>query len=159
MRETNSHIYFYGGIYSNFYPCKIIYNKTEYISSEQLYMAKKALFFNDLNSYEKILKTDKPIKAKALGKKVANFSQAEWDLVKLDIMIECCFEKFNQNDNLKKQLISTNKILVEASPYDHTWGVKLSENDDRILDENQWQGQNLLGIALMQVRDKLINNQ
>jgi ribA/ribD-fused uncharacterized protein len=158
MRETSSHIYFYGGIYSNFYPCKIIFNNLEYISSEQLYMARKALYFNDLISFEKILKTKKPLDAKKLGKKVKDFSKEKWDLVCLEIMEECCFAKFNQNEDLKKELLSNNKILVEASPYDGIWGVKLAENDDRILDEKNWQGQNLLGKALMNVRNKIMNN-
>jgi len=50
-------------------------------------------------------------------------------------------------------LMTGSKILVEASPEDCIWGVGLEENDPLILDEANWKGQNLLGKALMKVRD------
>ena len=45
--------------------------------------------------------------------------------------------------------------MVEGSPYDGIWGVKLGLDDPRIHDPNQWQGENLLGFALMEARDIL----
>lgn len=48
-----------------------------------------------------------------------------------------------------------NKILVEASPYDKIWGIGLAVTDPRAADQDKWQGQNLLGKALMRVRDTL----
>ena len=158
MRTTETHIFFFGGIYSNFHSCLITWNENIYKSSEQLYMARKALYFDDYDSFNKILETTNPLKAKKLGRKVKNFSQESWDKVKLEVMTEVCFEKFYQNPELKKELCSNNKILVEASPYDAIWGIKLAECDDRVLDESKWQGQNLLGIALMNVRNKLNKN-
>lgn len=155
MRETATHIYFYGGIYSNFYPCKIRFNNIEYISSEQLYMARKALYFKDTESFDKILKTTKPLDAKKIGRKVKNFKQEEWEIVRQQIMEEVLYLKFSQNLDLKKQILSTNKILVEASPYDDIWGIKLAVDDDRILNEASWQGKNLLGISLMNIRQEL----
>lgn len=46
-------------------------------------------------------------------------------------------------------------MLVEASPFDGIWGVKLGIEDLRIEDPNQWCGENLLGFALMEARDIL----
>ena len=43
----------------------------------------------------------------------------------------------------------------EANPKDTRWGIGLSAEDDRVLDESQWQGENLLGKVLMQVRQEL----
>ena len=64
--------------------------------------------------------------------------------------------KFTQNKKLKDYLKSTgNSILVEASPYDAVWGVKMSMDNDDILYPEKWNGQNLLGFALMQVRDDI----
>jgi hypothetical protein len=64
--------------------------------------------------------------------------------------------KFGQNSRLKATLLSTeNKIIVEASPYDTIWGIGLYHEDDRVLDEKNWKGMNLLGKALMEVREKL----
>lgn len=45
--------------------------------------------------------------------------------------------------------------LVEGSPYDKIWGVKIDWKDDKILDEKNYKGLNLLGKALMQVRNEL----
>ena len=48
-----------------------------------------------------------------------------------------------------------NKILVEASPYDGIWGIKMAETDKMAQNPLKWNGFNLLGFALMEVRDVL----
>ncbi|WP_374729478.1 NADAR domain-containing protein [Caballeronia calidae] len=45
--------------------------------------------------------------------------------------------------------------LVEASPHDVIWGAGLGEHHPDITDKSKWRGQNLLGQALMKVRDTL----
>ena len=71
-------------------------------------------------------------------------------------MVDVNIAKYSQNASLKKLLLSTeNKVIVEASPMDIIWGVGLHPNDDKVLDESNWRGQNLLGKTLMEVRDKL----
>ena len=47
------------------------------------------------------------------------------------------------------------KILVHASPTDQLWGIGLAANDIRARKPAEWQGKNLLGFALMEVRDEL----
>ena len=64
--------------------------------------------------------------------------------------------KFSQNQNFKDFLLSTgDKILVEASPYDRIWGIGMLETDNRAENPLLWNGENLLGFALMEVRDQL----
>jgi ribA/ribD-fused uncharacterized protein len=71
-------------------------------------------------------------------------------------MVEGLFEKFNQNPLLKEALLNTcDTIIVEASPVDRIWGIGLTEDDPRALDQSTWRGQNLLGITLMRVRDAI----
>lgn len=48
-----------------------------------------------------------------------------------------------------------NKILVEASPVNRIWGIGMSANHNQIYNPKSWNGQNLLGFALMEVRNKL----
>ena len=43
----------------------------------------------------------------------------------------------------------------ETNSLDSRWGIGLYAEDDRVLDESQWQGENLLGKVLMQVRQEL----
>lgn len=60
-------------------------------------------------------------------------------ILKLDIYINTMwtsiynkrnYHKFLQNDNLRRFLLSAeDKILVETSPYDGVWGVKMSASD------------------------------
>ncbi|MDR0273088.1 MAG: NADAR family protein, partial [Clostridiales bacterium] len=53
-------------------------------------------------------------------------------------------------------LLSTNdKILVEASPLDTIWGIGYSKDNDKAANPQNWRGLNLLGFALMEVRDEL----
>ena len=59
--------------------------------------------------------------------------------------------------SIKNILISTkDSILVEASPYDKIWGIGMSANNENIENSLLWGGLNLLGFALMEVRDELI---
>ena len=46
-------------------------------------------------------------------------------------------------------------VLVEASPYDAIWGIRLAASSPEAQDPMKWRGQNLLGFALMEVRDEL----
>lgn len=64
--------------------------------------------------------------------------------------------KFSQNPELLAFLNSTgDSVLVEGSPYDGIWVVKLSIDDPGINNPCNWQGENLLGFALMETRDTL----
>ncbi len=44
--------------------------------------------------------------------------------------------------------------MVEASPYDHIWGIQLSVDVPEAQNPFGWRGENLLGFALMEVRDE-----
>ena len=130
----------------------------EYCCAEQYMMGQKALLFNDKESFEKILSAKHPKTIKALGRQVRNFDGTEWDKIKYKIVLNGNFYKFIQNNEMMEMLISTgNKVLVEASPYDKIWGIGLDENNEKIKDPNYWRGENLLGFALMEVRDVLKN--
>jgi ribA/ribD-fused uncharacterized protein len=97
-----------------------------------------------------------PKTIKALGRQVINFDEKEWDKVKYKIVLNGNYYKFSQNVDMLEALRSTgNKVLVEASPYDKVWGVGLDENNEKIYNPSYWKGENLLGFALMEVRDEL----
>jgi len=49
-----------------------------------------------------------------------------------------------------------NKKFVEASPIDKIWGIGLDENNDLILDPNNWKGLNYLGEIITSVRIEII---
>ena len=60
------------------------------------------------------------------------------------------------HDILEEILLKTgNATLAEASPYDRIWGIGLSADDPKAMNPDLWKGENLLGHALMRVRDEL----
>ena len=125
-------------------------------SMEQYMMAAKAELFGDSEIQEQILKCSDPKQIKALGRKVRGFDQKVWDKFKYAIVLNGNWCKFSQNRDLREFLLSTgDSVLVEASPYDNIWGIRLAASSPEAQDPMKWRGQNLLGFALMEVRDEL----
>ena len=128
-----------------------------YKSAEHWMMAKKAEVFGDTIMLQKILQSKSPNQAKGLGRKVRNFDNATWLNVRYEIVKEGNMHKFGKSRQLKQYLLSTgNAVLVEASPYDQIWGIGLTQNAPNVEDPSTWLGDNLLGFALMEVRDALL---
>ncbi len=128
----------------------------EYFCAEQYMMAQKAGIFGDKEIEMKIMNSSTPKEIKALGRKVKNFDQKIWDKVKYSVVLNGNYYKFTQNKEMRDFLLSTeDKILVEASPLDKIWGIGIAESSELSTVPNKWKGQNLLGFALMEVRDEL----
>jgi len=142
--------------FSQWFPFKFEENGIVYKTAEHYMMAGKARLFNDHETLQEILISNSPNQAKSLGRKVKNFDPKIWDEHKYDIVKQGNLLKFSQNEKFKEFLLSTNdKILVEASPYDKIWGIGMLETDTRAENPLLWNGENLLGFALMEVRDEL----
>ena len=155
-RITDDYVFFWGSVFSNWYPCIFIYENQRFNNSEQAFMWEKARFFKDEVSADAILRETNPRYAKALGRKVKGFKAEPWMVNGFTFMVAVNYAKFSQITDLKETLLSTgDRTLVEASPYDKIWGIGLSQDDDRCLNEIEWRGMNLLGQALMNVREKL----
>lgn len=123
---------------------------------EKYMMYNKALLFDDKDIANEILNNNQPKAIKELGRKVKNFNDEIWDKMKYKIVFTGNYYKFSQNTDLRNFLISTkNKVLVEASPYDKVWGIKMKYDDENIENPFYWKGENLLGFALMEVRDEI----
>lgn len=150
------HAYMENGYLSQWYPAPFRVEGVRYLHNEQYMMAKKALLFKDTGTYNKIMVESDPATCKALGKRAANFSQELWDSCKEEIICNANYAKFSQNPALKAALLATgDAVIAEASPYDKIWGIGLKAVDPDSLDPNKWRGQNLLGKALMRVREEL----
>ena len=144
------------GYLSNWYPSCFKVENIEYTSMEQFMMYQKARCFHDEETTSKILATDDVGYIKELGRLVSGYNDNYWNGVRQLIVYEGLFAKFSQNDELKKQLLGTgNAILAECAVNDRIWGIGLSMNAPERFDLAKWKGQNLLGYALMMVRDRL----
>jgi ribA/ribD-fused uncharacterized protein len=165
--ETDNYVFFYGHtpnklgihIFSQWFPATFSENLdgviTEYKNTEQYMMAGKARLFRDDYHLNEILQESDPSKIKDFGQKIRNFDANTWDQDKFDIVVQGNRLKFNQNPKLMERLLQTgSKILVEASPYDKIWGIGLNPHQAVKVDPSQWQGENLLGKALMVVRSE-----
>ena len=158
MKTTNHLVLFWASreIYSNWHLASFEVKGVRFNCTEQLMMYRKAMLFGDTETAQAILAEPSPRAQKALGRKVRGFEEALWCAHREHIMFDGCYAKFSQNPALKAELLATGeRVLVEASPDDRIWGIGLHETDARAHDPAQWQGLNLLGKALMQVREAL----
>jgi ribA/ribD-fused uncharacterized protein len=96
---------------------------------------------------------------KKLGRLVKNYDNQAWGSNRVSIVTQGILAKFMQNEDIKEILLKTqNAEIVEASPYDHIWGIGLSAAKAKLTNPKDWPGQNLLGKLLMDVRAQLLHS-
>ncbi|WP_431217369.1 NADAR family protein [Puia sp. P3] len=79
-----------------------------------------------------------------------------WDKHKFDLVVAGNYHKFSQNEQIREFLLASgDKVLVEASPRDRIWGIGMGGDNPAAGIPSKWKGENLLGFALMEVREKL----
>ena len=132
-------------------------------SAGQYFIYMKAKFFNDKQAERIIMENGlKPTDYKRISKKIKNYDSNKWNELSDKLMYEAVYQKFKQNGRLKQQLLeTTDAVLVETSSNDLKWGSGLGkyqknhkinplwDNPDR------WKGENRLGFIIMQVRDRI----
>jgi len=110
-------------------------------TSEHLFQAMKSL---DAAEQEEIRKAPTPLKSKRMGRQTK--LRPDWESVKYNVMVEIIRIKFASNP-LRAILLSTGcRPIYEDSPYDKIWGTGTLGGTGP--------GLNLLGKALMQVREE-----
>lgn len=140
-------IYFYRvndpfGEFSNFYSAPIDLKGLIWPTTEHFFQAQK---FTSQEIQEKIREEISPMEAAKLGRSRDYPLRPDWDNVRDDIMRQALMAKFTQHDKLKQLLLSTKgKQLVEHTKNDSYWA-----------DGGDGTGKNMLGILLMELRDKL----
>ena len=128
-------------------------------TAEHFMMHRKAVLFDDAEVADRILSAKTPGEAKALGREVRDFENEKWESSRWDIVVAANVAKFSQNAELRKYLLGTGeRVLVEASPVDAIWGIGLDRNTALHTHPSDWRGMNLLGFALMEVRDRVRNS-
>lgn len=132
--------------FSNFWSCPVTYEGLTYRNSEAAFQAQKT---RDEDKKTKFIGVSGG-QAKKLGRDV--LLRFDWEAVKFGIMCDIVYQKFSQNDSLKRKLLSTgNEYIMENTSYwhDNTWGCCSCDRCSRKVSTN-W-----LGLALMFTRSKL----
>lgn len=154
--ENDDGVYFKSNYPSQWYESAFIIDGKLYNCCEKYMMEQKALYFNDIEIAENIMKTNDPKEHKKLGRSVKNFDENKWNTVADDIVYKANLAKFSQNEELKNKLLATGgKMFVECSPYDKIWGNGLNITDTLNTPIINWLGTNRLGLAIMKVRNTL----
>lgn len=125
-----------------------------YPTAEHFMMAEKARVFGDVETLGRVLEASGPAEAKALGRQVRGYVDAQWSAVRFGVVVRGNIAKFTQNKASRDVLLGTgDAVLVEVNPRDTIWGIGLGEDHPDVPHPRRWPGQNLLGFALMEVRD------
>ena len=131
-------------------------DKIAYNCGEQALMSTKAMVMNDTTANVSIMASSDPNEMKRIGRAVANFDEAKWSSMRKEVLFDINMAKFDQNDKLKTKLLGTAPAIIAEASLDQIYGTGIPINDPCTHDMEKWSGDNLLGKALMQVREKLL---
>ena len=143
----NSPYYFSGREhpFSNFYPAPATYEGITFTTGESAFQAAKTLDVEIRRAFRSISPSD----AKRKGRKLK--LRSDWEQVKYQVMLDVLRSKF-QDLQLRQMLLDTGmRLIVEntTSWHDNEWGDCLCKKCTHIT------GKNLLGKALMELREEL----
>lgn len=148
------------GCFSNWYLSPFKYAGIEYCCVEQYMMSRKVSLARRYDLVFKIMESNNPEEIKNLGGKHSfpEFAQIKdvWDRNCRHIVKQGVYAKFRQNQGFCKELLSTeNALIAECAGQDHIWGIGINLHNEAWKDVAKWNGNNYLGIILMEVRDLL----
>lgn len=146
------------GYLSNWARSPFVIDGVSYNCAEQWIMACKARACGDDAVLAQIMSSQSPRKQKGLGRSLdPKAVKRSWRLQdKMAAQLAGARAKFQQNEALMLKLLRTGqKVIAEASPSDRVFGIGLAPSDPLAQDPSNWKGTNLLGKALMSVRDEL----
>lgn len=132
---------FYGGMFSNFAASHISldlgWGMKTYATVEHAFQAAKAT--NEID-HDTVRRAPRASLAKKAGRQIR--LRPDWEEMKYDVMLECLRAKFALPQFKRALLATGDRELREDSPSDYIWGYRNN-------------GLNLLGKALMQVREEI----
>jgi len=136
------------GPFSNFFKAACEYQGLTFKNSEAAFQAAKTLDEEERKKFQNLNPSD----AKKLGRSVK--LRADWEEVKYQVMLDVLYSKF-QDNTLRNLLLETgNDHLIEDTTgwHDNEWGDCACE---RCINTP---GNNLLGKALMEIRQTLLSS-
>jgi ribA/ribD-fused uncharacterized protein len=152
--ETND----YGYLSLN-WVVEIEFNGTMYNSAQQALYAEIAKSFNDQDHLSKIMLADTPDAIDYSLEDVpgdAEVNEPRWNDLTKQFIYDINIAKFNQYPELAGRLLETKTAMLGAYiPDDNLIGIGISLDNIQSKNPVNWTGQNLLGKALMDIREKV----
>jgi len=135
---------------------EIEFNGTMYNSAKQAIAAELAKVFNDQESLQRIMIADTPEDVSyELDDVPGEENQVKWNDNIKQLLYDVNIAKFNQYPELVARLLETKTAVLGAYiPNDNLIGIGLSLDNIQSKNPINWTGQNLLGKALMDIREK-----
>lgn len=147
------------GFLSNWYQSEFEVDGKKFTSCEQFIMYQKCKILGEYYLANQIMSTDDPAVQKELARNTAKYNERLWAGRRQAVAVRGLYAKFSQNEELKEKLLATNDAyLVEASWTDRTWACGISMKSEDRKEMTKWRGANILGFALMEVRNMLGNS-
>lgn len=145
----------------------IFINGKCYTSAIQYILSQKALLFNDLNSYIKIMNESDPAVCEKFGDNIENFDDTVWKMSYREILFNANVGKFLSDKKFADALMATkDAVIINSSPSDDIYGTGILKEDlltesgslkippqNWHKEDSDFQAKNELGFVLMSVRD------
>jgi ribA/ribD-fused uncharacterized protein len=151
------------GFLSLSWAVQLEFNATMYHSAKQAIAAELAKSFNDQDHLATIMMTET---AEAVQYKIEDVpgdkdaNEVKWNDVMKKLLHDVNLIKFTQYPELATKLLVTKDAVLGAyEANDNLIGIGISLDTIQSRDPVQWTGQNLLGKALMEVRETIRQNQ
>ena len=141
--------------FSNFHQSSFSLEGNIFHSPEQYIQWKKACFFGDIATQERLLNSEDALECKNIARDIRDFNRANWNSTAEEQCSEGIKQKFLQNPHLMQLLTATRKKTIMESSYDDTWGTGLPLSDPGCLDRSKWKSTGILGRTLMNIRELL----
>lgn len=142
-------------IFSNFFICKVNVFGMDFRSAEHAYQWRKCLDCLRPDLAAKITKAATPKRAKMIANEVHPRQLDLWHRAKghIIVMSEVLYAKSQSNIDFRAMILNSGDKLLAESTRDLKWGTGLAPHLTK--SSLRFPGENLLGVLLMELREKL----
>ena len=140
-------------VLSNNYPCSILFQGIWFVSAEQAFRYKQALFFENKDLANLILHKWNHSSEFRYKLHLKPFRQInKWKVNQINVMRDILESKFNCVQDYRNVLLKSKGKIVCASPGETFWSSGLSKSETFSKHTSAWIGANTLGKLHMQLR-------
>jgi ribA/ribD-fused uncharacterized protein len=137
------------------WPVQIRLQSMVYHCAKQALAAEQAKAFGDDEGFRRIMDARTPAEVSYRREDAKKATEEDWAMTTRAKLYEIQEAKFRQYPELQSRLLSTGEAILAAYlPQDALLGIGISTDDLRAKNPIHWRGQNLLGTALMELRER-----